>query len=88
MPIMHAAAKRMRADRVRHQRNLRVTSELKTLLKRFEASLQARQQPQAQDLLRLLTKKLDIASRKGVIHRNTAGRKKARLSRRLAQLPH
>ncbi len=76
----------MRADRVLHQRNLRVSSELKTLLKRFETALQARQRPQAQDALRLLTKKLDLASHKGIIHRNRAIRKKSRLSRRLSQL--
>lgn len=86
MPITRSAAKRMRADRARHQRNLHMTTELKTLVKRFEASLQARQQPQAREALRLLTQKLDIASRKGILHRNTANRKKARLSRRLAQL--
>ena len=76
----------MRADAVRRQRNLRAASELKTLVKRFEAALQARQRPQAQEALRLLTKKLDIASQKGLIHRNRASRKKARLSHRLAQL--
>lgn len=76
----------MRADRVRHQRNLRVASELKTLVKRFETALQAKQAPQAQDALRLLTKRLDMASQKGILHRNRASRKKARLSRRLAHL--
>ena len=76
----------MRADRKLHQRNLRIGSELKTLVKHFEASLKARQLPQAQAALRLLTKKLDMASHKGFLHRNAAARKKARLSRRLAQL--
>lgn len=76
----------MRADRTRHQRNLRVTSELKTLRKAFEASMKSRQAPQAQGLLRQLIKKLDMASRKGILHRNTVDRHKARLSRRLAQL--
>lgn len=76
----------MRADVVRHQRNLRITSELKTLLKSFEASLATRQAPKAQEMLRLITKKLDMASTKGVLHKNTAARKKARLSRRLAHL--
>lgn len=76
----------MRADAVRRQRNLRAASELKTLIKRFETALQARQQPQALEALRLLTKKLDIASHKGIVHRNAASRKKARLSRRLSAL--
>ena len=74
----------MRADHTRHQRNLRVKTELKTLLKQFEASLAARQGPQAQTAFSLLTKKLDMATQKGILHRNQAARKKARLSRRLA----
>ncbi|MBI4227675.1 MAG: 30S ribosomal protein S20 [Candidatus Omnitrophica bacterium] len=86
MPILKSAAKRMRADRVRQQRNLRTASELKTLIKRVETALQARQAPQATEALRVLAKKLDIASRKGMLHRNAAARKKARLSRRLAQI--
>lgn len=86
MPILQSAAKRMRADRVRHQRNLRVASELKTLVKRFETALQARESAKAKDALRLVVKKLDMASQKGIIHRNLASRKKSRLSRRLSQL--
>lgn len=86
MPNTRSAAKRMRADRQRQLRNLRTTSELKTLTKQFEQSLQARQLQPAQDLLRLMTKKLDMASRKGIVHPNLAARKKARLSRRLHQL--
>lgn len=76
----------MRADRVRQQHNLRAASELKTMVKRFETAMQTKQAPQATEALRALAKKLDIASRKGIIHRNAAARKKARLSRRLAQL--
>lgn len=76
----------MRADHQRHLRNLRVTSELKTLVKQFHASVATRQHPQAQDALRMLTKKIDMAAQKGIIHHNTAARKKARFSRRLTQL--
>ena len=86
MPILHSAAKRMRADRARHQRNLRLATELKTLIKQFEVAVQAKEAPKAQTALRLVTKKMDLAASKGLLHRNTASRKKSRLSRRLAQL--
>ena len=76
----------MRADRQRHQRNLHAKSELKTLVKQFETSLQARQLPQAKTALQLLTKKLDMASQRGILHRNVVTRKKSRLSHRLAQV--
>lgn len=76
----------MRADRARHQQNLRLSTELKTLVKQFEVAVQAKQAPKAQTALQLVTKKLDLAASKGLLHRNTASRKKSRLSRRLAQL--
>lgn len=76
----------MRADAVRHQRNLHVRSELKTLVKSFEQAVAARSADQARDLLRLITKKLDMATQKGMVHKNTSARKKSRLSRRLAHL--
>jgi len=63
-----------------------VRSELKTLAKQFTAAVQTRQAPQAGDLLRLLTKRLDRASRRGILHKNAAARRKARLSHRLAHL--
>ena len=86
MPNLKSAAKRVRADRGLHQRNVRIESELKTLAKQFEASLKARQVPEAQAAFRLLTKKLDMACQKGVLHKNVTSRKKSRLSRRLAHI--
>ena len=76
----------MRADRARHQQNLRLSTELKTLVKQFEVAVQAKEALKAQMALRLVTKKLDLATSKGLLHHNTASRKKSRLSRRLAQL--
>ncbi|MBI4313776.1 MAG: 30S ribosomal protein S20 [Candidatus Omnitrophica bacterium] len=76
----------MRADRKLHQRNVQVRSELKTLVKQFEASLTARQAPQAQEALRKLTQRLDIAGQKGILPKNTVSRKIARLSRRLSRI--
>jgi small subunit ribosomal protein S20 len=84
MPNIHAAAKRMRADRKRRFKNLAVRSELKTIHRRFLEALQ-KGEAAAGQILRLLVKKLDQAAQKKVIPRNTASRKKSRLARQLAK---
>ncbi len=83
MPNIRAAAKRVRADRKRRFRNLGVQSELKTLTRRFLLAVQEKA-PQVKTLYRTLAKRWDQAASKGIVHRNTASRKKSRLARQLA----
>jgi small subunit ribosomal protein S20 len=74
----------MRADARRHRRNQAIRTELKTLTRRLREAVRAGQKEQAQAAYRLLTKRLDQAASKKVLHRNTASRRKARLARLLA----
>lgn len=76
----------MRADALRRLRNLHVKSELKTLMRRFSAAVQAAKKEEAQATYRLLAGHLDQAASKRALHRNTASRKKSRLARTLAKL--
>ena len=87
MPIKHAALKQIRKDRKREARNQAVRSELKTLTKQLRALLSSQKLDEANALLQRLASKYDHAASKGVIHRNTASRYKARLARRLNQAP-
>ena len=87
MPIIHAAEKRMRADRKRRERNLRVASELKSLTRKLLKGIQEGQAAQAKEVYHLLTKRLDQATSKGILHKNTASRKKSRLARQLQKQP-
>lgn len=73
----------MRADTQRHQRNLTVRSELKTLIRKFREALQNSSKDGLQAAYRAVVKRLDQASKRNVIHRKTASRKKARLARQL-----
>jgi len=84
MPNVHAAKKRVRADRKRHQQNLNITSELKTLTRNLQALIKEKKTDQARQTIQKLTKRLDQAASKGLLHRNTASRKKSRLARLLA----
>ena len=86
MPNKRAAIKQLRQGQARHLRNLRITSELKTLEKKFHTFLSAKQLPDAQEALKLLLKKIDTAKSKGLFHRNNAARQKSGLTRRLAAL--
>ncbi|MBI3322102.1 MAG: 30S ribosomal protein S20 [Candidatus Omnitrophica bacterium] len=84
MPNTRSAAKRTRADAKRRLRNLDMKSELKTLMRRFRELLQAGKKTEAQEAYRQLSRRLDQAASRDVLHRNTASRKKSRLARQLS----
>ena len=86
MPIKKAALKSMRSDRRREERNSRILNELKTLSKKFETLISAKNKEMAHALLKEVAQKLDKALSHGIIHKNRAARKIARLSRKLAKL--
>ena len=86
MPIKKAALKRMRSDKRRESRNSRILNELKTLSKKFETLISAKNKESAQALLKEVVQKLDKALSHGIIHKNRASRKKSRLSKKLAKL--
>jgi len=76
--------KRNRQTIVRTERNKAVRSELKT---RTKTATKAADEgaDNATELAREAQKKLDMAARKGVIHKNAAARRKSRLAKKLNQ---
>lgn len=86
MPNIKAAVKAVRQSERKHLRNVRVSSELRTLTKKFEECLSQRQPDQAKVQLHELLRRIDQAKVKGVLHAKAAARKKSRLSARLATL--
>lgn len=85
MPILKSAFKRMRQDKKRHARNLKVENELKSLSKKFAAALNAKS-VETKKLGLELVSKLDKARSKGMIHKNNASRKKSRILGKLAKI--
>lgn len=83
MPQKRAAYKEIRKSKKRHLRNLRVVSESKTLVKKFNALLAGKKFDEAKEFLKTVSSKLDKAVRKGVIHKKTVSRKISRLSKSL-----
>ena len=74
-----SAKKRMRQNERRRLRNRAVRSKVRSAIKDARASQGAEMQTSVSAAIR----ELDRAVSKGVIHRNTAARKKSALARRL-----
>jgi small subunit ribosomal protein S20 len=76
-------ANRQNVKRREHNRQLR--SKLRTALKAIRASLDAEDLDGAKAALSKTVSMVDKMATKGIIHRNTAGRYKARLSARVTK---
>lgn len=81
MPNIKSAEKRARQTAVRTERNRRVKSMVKTSIHRFEEALQSGDREAARASLVTAIRRIDKAAAKGVVHKNTAARKKSRLTR-------
>lgn len=60
-----------------------IISSLKTSIRKFEDSLKAGNIDEAKALYRKAASLIDKAASKGTLHKNTAARKKSRLSKKL-----
>jgi len=77
------AEKRLRVTAKRTANNRRVKSTVKTATRRFSDTLAQGDLQAAGDKLQTVIKTVDKAASKGVVHKNTAARKKSRLAKRL-----
>jgi small subunit ribosomal protein S20 len=74
-----SAAKRAHQNRSRHLSNRSVVTRLRTLQKRARTSEKA-----DANQIHALIAAIDKAAKRGIVHRNAANRRKARLNRLLA----
>lgn len=86
MPIKKAGFKDVRQSKKRHLRNLGITSDLKTKIKKFETLITEKNKEKAKSIFNELVSKIDKAKSKGILRKNTADRKKSRLAKKLARL--
>lgn len=82
MPNIKSAIKRVKVSEKKNLRNRMVKSGMKTSVKKFDAALAEGVAP-ANAQLSATTSAIDKATAKGVIHKNAANRKKARLAKAL-----
>jgi len=76
--------KRIGQNEKRRLRNKGVRSDMKTRVKTVEQAASAG--AETEESLKVAIAKIDKAASKGVIHKNTAARKKSRLTKRVARL--
>lgn len=81
MPNIKSAIKRVKTIQTRTLRNAAAKSALRTAVKKFETAV-ASGDANAATLLKTATRTLDKAVTKGLIHKNTAARKKSRLTKK------
>ncbi|MDN5364754.1 MAG: small subunit ribosomal protein [Eubacteriales bacterium] len=79
MPNIKSAAKRVKIIRKRTLRNSAIKSRVKTAIRRFNEALAANDPEKAKATLRNAVKVIDMACSKGVLHKNTAARKKSKI---------
>ena len=78
--------KRNRQNEKRRLANKAVRSELKTRTRRAVAAAEAGDGDAAKEALRLAQRRIDSAVSSGVLHRNTAARRKSRLEKQVRSL--
>lgn len=80
MPNIKSAKKRVLIAERNHAKNVAVKSRIKTAVRRVLEALKDNQD-KVQELLSIAYKLLDKSVSKGVLHKNTAARKKSRLTK-------
>ncbi len=81
MPNNAAAEKRMRQEQKRRLHNRSIKSLVKTEITKAREAIATG--ADAEVAVRAAVSELDVAAKKGVIHRNNAARRKSRLMKRL-----
>ena len=81
-----SALKKMRQDEVRRLRNKAYKTRVKNVVKAVEAAIDENNPEAAEKALYDAVSVIDRVASKGVIHKNTAARKKSRLTKRVNAL--
>ena len=85
MPNIQSAKKRVRVTKAKSLQNQMFKSQLKTTIKKFEASL-TEGKDAATAAHKSAVKKIDQAVVRGILHKNTAARKKSQFTLKLNKI--
>lgn len=81
MPNIKSAKKRVKVIATKTLINKAANSELKTTIKKANAAIENNDANKA-EAIRVAVKKIDQAVAKGILHKNTAARKKSQLAKK------
>ena len=81
MPNIKSAKKRVKVTEVKANHNKAFNSALKTEIKKANAAIENNAENKA-EAVKVTVKKIDQAVAKGILHKNTAARKKSALAKK------
>ena len=77
MANIKSAKKRIRVIKVKTLQNQMFRSQMRTVIKKYDAALASGDKEQAMAAYKLAVKKIDQAVSRGILHKNNAARKKS-----------
>ncbi|MPN15017.1 30S ribosomal protein S20 [bioreactor metagenome] len=83
MPNIQSAKKRVLVIEKKTMRNQMLKSSLKSVLKKFDTAVSAGDAKLSGEVFKEAVKKVDQAVSKGILHKNTASRKKSQLTKKI-----
>jgi len=83
MPSHKSALKRVKQTEKRTLRNKSIKTSLKTIMKEAEDALEGGENDKIRETFAVASPAIDKAASKGVMHKNTAARKKSRLAKKV-----
>ena len=86
MPVTKSAKKALRQSERRKVFNLRRSKKMKSLIKKIRTLIVAKKKDESLKLLPQVYQAIDKAFKRGVIKKNTAARKKSRLSKAINKI--
>ena len=86
MPNIKSAKKRVELSKVAYEKNKADKTYLKTVVKKFEAALVGGDRAAAEAAYKAAVVAVDKAEQKGLLHKNTAARKKSSMTLQMNKL--
>ena len=86
MPNIKSSKKDVISSKIAYEKNKANKSEMKTVIKKFEAALVSGDRAVAETAYKQAVVSVDKAVNKGILHKNTAARKKSSMTLRLNKL--
>ncbi len=83
VPNIKSAKKRVKVTAAKTLQNKMINSQLKTEIKKANAAIEANAADKA-EAVKVAVKRIDQAAAKGILHKNTAARKKSALDKKLS----
>ena len=86
MPNIKSAKKDVERSRIANEKNKANKTQLKNIVKKFDAALAGGDRAAAEAAYKVAVVAVDKAERKGLLHKNTAARKKSSMTLQLNKM--